>query len=662
MDMAEFSAWRFLIMKNRAGWLALGVLAIATILMVFFVLPHIRGTNQTAEKPLAPVQKPQTAAAKPETIVADDQVASGKMKRLSSEAEKSVAALEALFADQKIPKADVYASSRLAAMTALKALAEMDIPTTVEANMADSMTKAKAMAAKALLLLTKLPSSPEEAAGMIVNIGRALHGEPELAAKDDGKPKFDVLRVEKDGSTVIAGNAAPGTKLDVMDGDKTISTTTVSPNGDFAIVLDKPLQAGDHTLDLQSTGKDGKVVKSQEQATISVPDNQSGDVLAMVSKPGEASRLMTVPKGVAEGNNEQVNADKQGRIPAQTADASPAQSAQPSSANSANAPTEQLQITAVELEGYKIFVAGTAPKNSSVTAYADGKQIGSSDVDAKGHFVVEGQMAISVGQHIISVDLKDANGKVTLRASVPFNRPAGDQVSVVAPEKLAESTGGPGSPASVDSNLFDRQRDTLAKSFALLSNLFADGKTPSLESLAASRSALEFALKAVADFRPTPSTNAGDTSFMLRMAENARKAQDALKKVEPASVKSMASALPDLEKLVQATLEPMQNAAQLAVAKTETPTDPSAPPTISQEPLQASNNTVIIRRGDTLWQISRRVYGQGVRYTTIYMANAEQITNPDLIEPGQTFTVPDKALPESEAEAIHRKWMHRHKP
>ncbi|OLP43097.1 Ig-like domain-containing protein [Rhizobium oryziradicis] len=655
-------------MKNRAGWLALGVLAIATILMVFFVLPQLRGTNQTAEKPPAPVQPPQTTAAKPEAVVADDQVASGKMKRLSTEAEKSVAALEALFADQKIPEASVYASSRLAAMTALKALAEMDIPTNLEANLADSMTKAKATAAKALQLLIKLPSAPEEAAGMIVNIGRALHGEPELAAKDDGKPKFGVLRVEKDGSTVIAGNAAPGTKLDVLDGDKTISTTTVSPNGDFAIVLDKPLNAGDHTLDLQSTSQDGKVVKSQEQATISVPDHQNGDVLAMVSKPGEASRLMTVPKGTTDGAAEQVNADKQGRVPAQTADATPPAPATTSptppaaAADPAPAPNEQLQITAVELEGDKIFVAGTAPKNSSVTAYADGKQIGSSDVDAKGHFVVEGEMAISVGQHIISVDLKDANGKVTLRASVPFNRPAGDQVSVVAPEKLAESAASPGSAASVDSNLFDRQRDTLAKSFALLSNLFADGKTPSLESLAASRSALEFALKAVADFRPTPSTNAADTSFMMRMAENAGKAQAALKKVEPASVASMAAALPELGKLVQAALEPMQNAAQVATAKTATQTDGSAPRTISQEPLQESSNTVIIRRGDTLWQISRRVYGQGVRYTTIYMANAEQITNPDLIEPGQTFTVPDKALPESEAEAIHRNWMHRHKP
>lgn len=82
---------------------------------------------------------------------------------------------------------------------------------------------------------------------------------------------------------------------------------------------------------------------------------------------------------------------------------------------------------------------------------------------------------------------------------------------------------------------------------------------------------------------------------------------------------------------------------------------------LSQAPLTESKNAVIIRRGDTLWQISRRVYGQGVRYTTIYVANAEQISNPDLIEPGQTFTVPDQSMPDDEAEKIHRKWMLEHK-
>ena len=49
---------------------------------------------------------------------------------------------------------------------------------------------------------------------------------------------------------------------------------------------------------------------------------------------------------------------------------------------------------------------------------------------------------------------------------------------------------------------------------------------------------------------------------------------------------------------------------------------------------------VIIRRGDNLWTISRRLYGHGIRYSTIYEANHDQIRSPHLIYPGQTFVLP----------------------
>ncbi len=50
--------------------------------------------------------------------------------------------------------------------------------------------------------------------------------------------------------------------------------------------------------------------------------------------------------------------------------------------------------------------------------------------------------------------------------------------------------------------------------------------------------------------------------------------------------------------------------------------------------------TARITRGDNLWQISRRVYGSGLRYTVIYDANQEQIRDPDRIFPGQIFVLP----------------------
>jgi nucleoid-associated protein YgaU len=50
--------------------------------------------------------------------------------------------------------------------------------------------------------------------------------------------------------------------------------------------------------------------------------------------------------------------------------------------------------------------------------------------------------------------------------------------------------------------------------------------------------------------------------------------------------------------------------------------------------------TVIIKRGDNLWRISREMYGRGIRYSTIYQANRDQIRNPNRIYPGQVFVLP----------------------
>ena len=49
---------------------------------------------------------------------------------------------------------------------------------------------------------------------------------------------------------------------------------------------------------------------------------------------------------------------------------------------------------------------------------------------------------------------------------------------------------------------------------------------------------------------------------------------------------------------------------------------------------------VVVQPGNSLWRIARSIYGRGVRYTTIYAANQAQIGNPDLIFPGQIFSVP----------------------
>ena len=56
--------------------------------------------------------------------------------------------------------------------------------------------------------------------------------------------------------------------------------------------------------------------------------------------------------------------------------------------------------------------------------------------------------------------------------------------------------------------------------------------------------------------------------------------------------------------------------------------------------ISISENAIVVQPGNSLWRISRRFYGRGVLYTLIFKANNSQISDPDLIYPGQIFDIP----------------------
>jgi nucleoid-associated protein YgaU len=51
---------------------------------------------------------------------------------------------------------------------------------------------------------------------------------------------------------------------------------------------------------------------------------------------------------------------------------------------------------------------------------------------------------------------------------------------------------------------------------------------------------------------------------------------------------------------------------------------------------------VVVQPGNSLWRIARETYGGGILYTLIYRANRDRIADPDLIYPGQVFTLPPR--------------------
>ncbi len=109
-------------------------------------------------------------------------------------------------------------------------------------------------------------------------------------------PTFDVLRVEIDGSTLIAGKAEPNSTIEIFDGVAIVAKTTAGKSGDFVAILENPLLPGEHQLGIRATGKDSKVQVSEETGLVSMPKKQDGQLLAMVMKPGEASRILQKPE------------------------------------------------------------------------------------------------------------------------------------------------------------------------------------------------------------------------------------------------------------------------------------------------------------------------------------------------------------------------------
>ena len=59
------------------------------------------------------------------------------------------------------------------------------------------------------------------------------------------------------------------------------------------------------------------------------------------------------------------------------------------------------------------------------------------------------------------------------------------------------------------------------------------------------------------------------------------------------------------------------------------------------EPAEAQAKTYTVKKGDSLWAIAKKFLGNGARYNEIYELNKGTIgKNPNLIYPGQVFTLP----------------------
>ena len=475
-------------------------------------------------------------------------------------------------------------------------------------------------------------------------------------------PAFDVVRVEPDGSVLIAGRAEPGARVEIISKDTTIARSECGANGDFVAIPDDRLAPGEHEISIRATLADGRTVDSVETAVVSIPENETGEVLAVIEQPGEASRIVAAPKGgvdaaaanppekaepVIQKPGDQGAASPQpvdttapesataqpapeaevaaapavtetpAAQPAPEAEIAAAPAAQPApEAQVAEQPVPETQVAAapaapeqpvvsmappgafvfieaVEIEGERLFIAGGADPGLKIWLYANEVFLGQVNSDAKGRFLLQTEQELPVGDYLIRADvIKGADGAVIARAAVPFRRTPGERIAAIAPL-----------PANGD---LLRNPPTIPQP--------ADKPVAGVE-----------AEKPVANVEVEKP--AAEAPALAQASE--RKEPSPAMAAEPAQT----AAAPQEQ-------APVAKPVDVAAAPAEPAPKVDLPPGFVAPALVPVDGSVIIRRGDTLWQISRRTYGRGIRYTTIYLANTSQIRNPHMIFPGQVFRLP----------------------
>lgn len=342
-------------------------------------------------------------------------------------------------------------------------------------------------------------------------------------------PRFDILRVEKDGSVVIAGHGPGESKIEILNGEPVIASTSSGKSGDFAIVLDIPLAPGTHQLTIRATPKEGDVLMSAEAGIIHIPEAGAEEVTVLVTEPDEATRVLQKPEPAPEPEiiSESVEETVEIAEPEPVVEVAP------------------VLIEAAEVENDKIFIAGTGEAGAQVNLYLNDKLLGTADVQSTGAFLFEGLKELEKGRYAVRADMIE-RGTTNVLARA--------EVSLLHEPEIAEP---------------------------------------------------EVVVAAVETAEP-------ESESEVVIAEPD----------EPESESEVATAEPD---------EPEPVSEVVA----------AAPDPTSEIRTGAS---VIIRRGDSLWKVARRNYGSGIRYTTIFEANRDQVRDADLIYPGQVLKVPDQAV------------------
>ena len=204
----------------------------------------------------------------------------------------------------------------------------------------------------------------------------------EVEDLNENNPKFDLVRVEEDGSAIIAGSAKPNSEVRLLVDGKELEVVEADGSGTFAILTTIP--TGEKPLELQLEDANDNSVRSKDT------------VLVIPNKETENKSPKIV---IAETSGEIIVQDQNELAPE----------------------IQSLSLDTINYaESGDVILAGRAASEQTVRIYVDNKPVVLGEVtNGKWNFEIPN---IEEGIYTLRVDAINEQGEVVDRVESPFQR------------------------------------------------------------------------------------------------------------------------------------------------------------------------------------------------------------------------------------------------
>ncbi|MBO9405853.1 LysM peptidoglycan-binding domain-containing protein [Shimia sp. R9_1] len=524
--------------------------------------------------------------------------------------------------------------------------------TAAEPAPSDGQTVAESETAPKAVEQTVIADAPEPEAAEAPTAEAPTNDTAQTAAVPVAEaPTFDLVRVDAEGNTVVAGAAAPNAVLAILLDGVEIATSPADSAGQFAAILSIAPSDAPRVLSLVERRDAGDV---HSDATVIVAPvlavaapvptatedaAPATDVAAAQGSDTPAAETELVESETAQTEADVAVADAATAETVETAEQAAPVAAAPKAPAvivsdsqgvrvlhpAAPADTSEEVLAAVSIDSISytdtgaVMVSGRGAAGLFVRLYLNNALAAEAAVDARGMW--SSQLAdVAGGLYEMRADEVDKSGKVTSRVLTPFKRET--------PETVAQAR------AQADATAANQK--AVADAMPANEETTAVAPAETVESAAQPVASVEQSEPAQVAAAPEPEETVETAAATETAPDTAESAAPDVTTALEAPSPAPEAAAPDV---AQASEEVPVASAESAPVVTTASTSEAAP---SAEATKPAVQIVTVQPGSSLWAIARDRYGEGLMYVRVFEANKEKIQNPDLIYPGQVFAVPEQ--------------------